>query len=584
MSETLQKRPLPPLEESIANYLENIRPLISESEFNTTAKYCDDFLHGAGPSLHSLLEQIEKDPDEDNWHAGFWDSVYLRPREPLPINSSPFFAVADQECLAGLTVQAIAAKLIVATNATIRSIRDDSIAPEYAKGVVQDMGQYRRFFGYTRHPQPGRDQKLFNLESDSIVVLCRNRLFLLRVFDKDSRSLAVEALEKSLAEIVSQCSGQNANHNYIGFLTSDDRDYWAQRKNEIVAICPQNSEAMQAIDQSLYCLCLDEAPASGLTELATGLLHNKGENRFFDKYQIIIFGNGKIGSLFEHAPVDALSVGRIWNETISHLLHPSQVNGAEAGINREAATATELAFEYTPNLLAAISTSGDKFRRLANRTRIDTLLFSGFGTSLIKALGVSPDACIQLLFQLSYYNAFGRIENTYESVSTRQFREGRTDVLRPVTAQSKEFIKRCRAQSEPEAMRLLKAAVDSIVQRRSIAARGESPDHHLAALYQLAQQKQNNSLHFEMPTLFKDPAYRLYTRSIISTSNISDPLCLMFGFGPVTPEGMGIAYGTYPQHLIFHLSFFDDSDARLGRYKTELLNSLQYLHQLMGSS
>jgi len=52
---------------------------------------------------------------------------------------------------------------------------------------------------------------------------------------------------------------------------------------------------------------------------------------------------------------------------------------------------------------------------------------------------------------------------------------------------------------------------------------------------------------------------------------------MLFGFGPVTSGGMGIAYGTYPDHLIFHLSFFDDNRSRIDRFVQELEKSLQYL-------
>ena len=209
------------------------------------------------------------------------------------------------------------------------------------------------------------------------------------------------------------------------------------------------------------------------------------------------------------------------------------------------------------------------------------MLYEDFGTQALKRMGVSPDACIQLMFQLSYRNAFGEIENTYESVSTRQFREGRTDVLRPVTQESVEFIEQYGSRVDADALTLLRRAVESIIDRRRISSTGGSPDHHLAALHQLALQKQNNCLGYEIPALFENPGYHLYRKTILSTSNISDPRCLLFGFGPVTPQGLGLAYGTYPHHLVFHLSFFDLDRARINLFRRELLVALDYLQELV---
>jgi len=581
MNNLLQTRPLPSLQETLNNYLVNVEPLLEDADFDRTSRLCAQFLSGPGPELHDMLLEIEADAEQPNWNAGFWDRMYLTFRDPLPIHSSPFFAVCDQAVLNDLPLEEVASRVIYATNAVIKAIRDGSFAPEFSKGVAQDMVQYQRFFGYARNPVLHRDEAGFDSSANSVCVLYRNRIFILDVLRPGGRSVSVEELRSNIGEIIQRADKPEETSHFVGYFTTDERNEWALKKEELAYLCPGNREALEKIDASLYVLCLDEGPVADLNDRARKLLHNEGRNRFFDKYQIVIFGDGKIGSIFEHAPVDAISVGRIWNETIKHLLNPTPCERANEQHQQKPKDVSELVFELTPDIRKDIELSRHKFRELARRTQQETLEFREFGTIEVKKLGMSPDACVQLLLQLSYFNAFGDIDNVYESVSTRQFSEGRTDVLRPVTQQSLDFIRSVKTFSKAEALGQFKQAVQSIVERRRISSAGRAPDHHLSALSQLAQIKRNSCHNYEEPALFRDSAYQTYSRSVLSTSNISDPLCRLFGFGPVTPDGLGIAYGTYPDHFIFHLSFFDDNRSRIARFVRELEGSLQYLKALM---
>tara|TARA_B110000208_G_scaffold15420_1_gene18462 strand:+ start:407 stop:850 length:444 start_codon:yes stop_codon:yes gene_type:complete len=56
--------------------------------------------------------------------------------------------------------------------------------------------------------------------------------------------------------------------------------------------------------------------------------------------------------------------------------------------------------------------------------------FHGFGKSAIKKMGFSPDAFAQMAIQLGYYNMHATVGGTYESVMTRGFLHGRTEVAR----------------------------------------------------------------------------------------------------------------------------------------------------------
>lgn len=59
------------------------------------------------------------------------------------------------------------------------------------------------------------------------------------------------------------------------------------------------------------------------------------------------------------------------------------------------------------------------------------------GRSFCKKHKVSPDAVMQLAFQLAYYNIARNTTASYESCSTAAFKHGRTETVRPCTLETK---------------------------------------------------------------------------------------------------------------------------------------------------
>ena len=105
----------------------------------------------------------------------------------------------------------------------------------------------------------------------------------------------------------------------------------------------------------------------------------------------------------------------------------------------------------TSDLDAATLQAINRYTQSAGVTRIVAARFSDFGKRKIKRWGQSPDAFLQLGFQLAYYRLHlrpgvdvceGRTVfpfSVYESVSTKAFRFGRTEALRSITPESVTF-------------------------------------------------------------------------------------------------------------------------------------------------
>lgn len=94
----------------------------------------------------------------------------------------------------------------------------------------------------------------------------------------------------------------------------------------------------------------------------------------------------------------------------------------------------------------AVKEAKETYSRWTAELGVDFVIYEGFGKKECKVFGVSPDAVMQLAFQLAYYKQEREMVATYESCSTSAFRRGRTETIRPCTEYTKAF---CEAITDP---------------------------------------------------------------------------------------------------------------------------------------
>jgi len=171
---------------------------------------------------------------------------------------------------------------------------------------------------------------------------------------------------------------------------------------------------------------------------------------------------------------------------------------------------------------------------------------------------------------------------------TKTFLHGRTEAIRPVTAESVHFVKTFWADNPPQQkVDALKKATQKHTAITKECSKAEGQDRHLYALYCVWQRAVNEDgaeaasstgfssngytspvdaesrsvcderptsqngttdsrspappLH-QMPGLFNDSGWEKINNTILSTSNCGNPALRHFGFGPVSGEGFGIGY------------------------------------------
>ena len=235
---------------------------------------------------------------------------------------------------------------------------------------------------------------------------------------------------------------------------------------------------------------------------------------------------------------------------------------------------TLLSYDSTEPLRDAIATAQGDVDGLLGRTDLVVSDAQGMGKRAIVRHGVSPDAFVQMAFQLAFFTLTGETASTYESVDTKRFLHGRTEAMRSVSDESVAFVRAARGRRRStHAALLLRAAIDRHVERLARCKEGRGVDRHLLGLHRMVGPDE------EVPAIFTDPGYRTLTRSVISTSALpSSPGVALTCFGPVVDEGFGLSYTVHDDTTVCVVTNFH---GLAGPFAEELLRSLEELDALL---
>ena len=158
-------------------------------------------------------------------------------------------------------------------------------------------------------------------------------------------------------------------------------------------------------------------------------------------------------------------------------------------------------------------------------------------TSRSRVARLSPDAFIQMAMQLAWYRTRGSFTATYETSLTRLFKNGRTETIRTLTADSRAFVlamvdpnstvspsasryRYVRRSYRPQPQKrqsLLRRAVQTHTSLTRQAATGRGIDRHLLGLRCVLDASAG-----ERHDLFDDPLFAESQTWRLSTSGLSE--------------------------------------------------------------
>ncbi|KAG9323672.1 hypothetical protein KVV02_002968 [Mortierella alpina] len=589
----LPSLPIPPLEQTLTRYLETVRPLTTDEEYERTVAAVEAFKQksqgqGPGPGGRELdrrLREHARNCEErgTSWLAEWWDDyAYFTHRDSSTFFVNYYFGFQDDP---RMPTQTARAALLVSLALEFRDlIATRTLTPDMARNAPFCMNMYQYLFNYSRIADSPADSAVgFPTATNNHICVVRNGRFYifetLHLPSVPSSVLSPREIMIQLERIKKMADDDKSTAPAIGILSTGQRDQAAKDRVTLFEAHISNKAHMAKIESSAFVLCLDATSPSTSEEFSRACWHGDGASRWFDKcFQLIVFANGRAGMNGEHSKMDATPTSRLCRFMIDEAQARSlpDFRNLNAEDLYECASVLDkpqpLSFVSSPSLDKAIANAHASFQSVVDAHEMVPTEFKGYGKGLIKAFKMSPDAYVQMALQLAYYRKHGEFVATYESAATRKYRHGRTETARSCSIESKAF---CEMMDNPdvglkERAAACRAAVARHAQYTAWAVDGQAVDRHLLGLRLIRQAEES------VPTLFTDPVFARTSRWRLSTSQISDDCFIAYGWGEVVPDGYGCAYMVKETQLDFCLTSLGLGSREFGQSIVDALEEMRF--------
>lgn len=582
----LPRVPLPTPQRSGELFLQWCAPLLDDAELAATRKAVAEFVEPDGPAaiLHAALQEYDATPGVHSWLDEFWADRYLGRRDRIALNANFFFLFEPSG--AGRVQRA--AELIAATLRFKHDVDEQLLAPDVARGVPQSMEQNKYLFSATRIPGEPRDTARLPYTEQHpgpsrerhVLVLHRGRMFRLDAIGPDGAPHTVDELAAALGTVPADpAPGQG-----VGRLTTMARAEWARRRSALLELDPANAEAIETVETALFCLALEDRAPADPQQACDQLLHGDAGSRWFDKsLTLVVFADGSAGLNSEHCKLDGTTVVGYVEQILGS---PAQDQSERSGARAQGVpSVAPVRFVLDEELRADVAAAGEAFTEYAAATATTTVSVGGFGSDRAKDLNCSPDAFVQLAYQLAQCRAGGRVGATYESIATRRFHHGRTEAMRVVTP---EIVRFTEVMADPGAdddtrRAAVRAAAEAHVARAKACQAGDAPEQHLWEL-QLVARRRGAELGVDEPiALFDSPGWTVLRDDLLSTSSAPCPPVRFFGFGSTSSCCIGVGYVLMPDRFDLYLSTPASVAERMHEFGAQLHRAVAELDRLLAA-
>lgn len=551
----LPRVPLPTVEESCERFLAWCEPLLTDAELAQTRDAVASFLRPDGEAhrQHAALARYDATEGVHSWLDAFWDSRYLGRRDRIALNANYFLLLTDT----GQDQVRRAAALIAAAVAYKRLLDAERVPPVTRSGRLLSTEQLKYLFSTTRIPGLAQDTVRSPYSpawpgpsrERHIVVLVAGHAFEMAVLGAHGRPHTVDELAAGLRRVLETVRTAPPGPS-VGCLTAAPRPQWARARAALLRH-PVNASSLDRIERALFCVGLEPTPPADAADACDRLLHGDAACRWFDKsLSLIVFGDGTAGLNVEHSRLDGTTVAEVV-DAWSHVLDDE---AARPPVSAGPPTVRPLRFVLDTRLREEVREAGRAFAAHAADTATAAVSLPQFGRERARMRRVSADGFVQMAFQLAHKRARGVVGATYESVSTRTFRHGRTEAMRVVTPESVRFVSTMDDSAAGPAVRAaaLRAAVAAHVARVRECQEGRAPEQHLWELE--LRRCRDGGRPEDAPDLYRSPGWHRLRDDHLSTSSVACAGASFFGFGPTGPRCIGVAYAVLPDRVNLYLS------------------------------
>lgn len=538
--------PIPELNNTMHNYLNRLKSLLSEEEYIKDEKIVKLFFSNSGLKLNEALKDYANSIS-GSWLHQFWLNSYLENRAPLNGNVS-YSTIINTAKMEKKNFPHFCAKLIYIMVNLYFKIANEEIPTEKGPLGPLCLSQFKNIFGSFRIPTVGADTLLINqknLNNPYIILLYNGNNYVLQVAE-NGKIYNEDSLEIQVSNILQDDNKEGPN---IGVFTTRQRDKAATLRENIYNLNKKNAKNLICIEKSLFTMCIDK-PSKTLSkeDLVHSIVFGNGKNRWFDaSSQVIVGTDFSLGFTNEHTGYDGSAWIILLKDICDFMETPSkhQLPNGKPNI-------TKLEWDLDNKVQSELIQSEKENNDRGNKLIFKLLHFDRFGAREIKDLKCSPDAFFHLGLQLAWYRLKGKLSNTYEPVSLRQFYQGRTECMRPATTAVWDFVNyKGLDKSKKKELAINAMSLHSSMLKQ--CRNGNGPERHLFGLKNMIKEDIPQS-----EDIFNTWGYKILSKDILSTSNLSFNKMDVFAFGPVTEDGFGVGYNIGNEDINVCLSCFSD--------------------------
>jgi len=587
-------------------------PDITNSDIERVKKQIAEFLSNAGPKLDADLRSEDERNSHTSFLWAPWTEMYLTDRRALPINYNPVITWKEHPNPAMNTQEIRAAQICWAAAKYFMTLEDGHLEPEVfhmkeppstnrvrltkylpkmrvsikKAGIDNqalrylpfaanssfplDMSQITNLFYSTRIPQPVKDKvQKFDQSANHVIVLCKGRFYTLDVLQQSGTGTRhvrdVHEILRDINLIIADAEKLGATKVPIAALSNTDRDTWTANRAKLLEL--GNDYALSLIDEAMFCLTLDDFEdkldySNDNTNQLAGhddcqmigqLLWGPSQNRWVDKsFSVIVTSKGTAGLNFEHAWGDGACVLSFFNKVHEHILESCHLSpdrkSSSSSIGSTGDQVNQIKFKIDDTirdeLIKAVAFHDHQIKDL------EVAFTQNFDMNRkwMGENGIGADGFLQISLQITHNVLHGWPCATYESASTCAYQHGRTETIRPCTADTRHvadlYLETDFANPQVESAKKIDVALRKAIKTHNNITKdcltGNGFDRHLFGLRDQAKKQG-----LEMPAFVTDPTFSVMNHFRMSTSTLNSPNVKFGGFGPVVDDGYALGYMVY---------------------------------------
>lgn len=540
MTEQLLPLPVPALEDTIVQYLEALEPITDAVSFEATRRAAHAFAEGEGRILQESLLRYAAEIAPSSWLKDYSRERFLSLRTPLSIIGNFSMKLAQPSWLSKHSQAETATLLVCAAGRLYLDIVQDRLPPLQGCAVSLRREQLAQVLGAVRHPQDATDAyETFTpfREVHSFGVFCRNRYYLVRLFDEQGNLLTPAAVHKAVSSILAQ-NDPPSQSDFVaaGFAGSEKCAPFLSG----LLLDKHNKACYDEMCRSVFHLTLDER--QGNTSSFAFLFCPEAQNLWLYKpWSLAVFADSAIAVNNEHTAADGLSNVYLYEHLFRHMERLSR----ETWGGGEAAATKQIRFHFTEHQKAFLREVREEYRKEVEPFRTMEFRRTGIDWQWFRQRGISRDALIQCGFVYAQYRLYGCFRSTHESVSTAHFHQGRTSCLRSVTSAAAELAKAMNeADVLPETLvSMLQKSSESHSRNIRRAKQNVCFIRHGAGLMEMYRRHGRSLGILHVPFLFEEDNYRHFCSQELSTSTVGNSEAVeKFAFAPTAKDGLGLGY------------------------------------------